>query len=121
MNITFFFNSGLYPLYRFGADDLGRSCARISIRFQDPNIPPATNTSMDGEESITSSYPFDDVATDPGASSEKNRRIHSNLSEPADKSSDNQADSEDVEIDSESGFKFRIVIDEALHLPVMEG
>eukprot|EP00794_Sanderia_malayensis_P007364 gene7364-8184_t len=111
--------SGLYPLFRFGADYLGNSHARISLRFRDPTKS-SPSVSLDDKDSLTD-YPFDQpVAAYPGASSESDQSI------PDDSSDVHKVFvGEDAPVDLQSreeltGVEFRIVIEKALHLPMID-
>ena len=104
-------NSGLYPLYKFGADFLGKSSARVSVHVRENDVLP--DSELTGHADYTNSF-ASDMGDDPeDASTDQNS--------PASKIGGVIPSDDDFlkcKQDDASGQVCRVIIEEALHLPV---
>ena len=108
-------------MYKFGADYLGKSSARISVHITDDEIPePGMTNRSDVSADESYQYPSDSEDLSKETSPEDDHKITGVIKNAAKKMSMNNEradiDSKQRAIDA-SGKECRILIEEALHLP----
>ena len=117
--LSLIYNSGLYPMYKFGADFMGKSCARVSVHITDDEIA-VTGLNSRKNESLDESYPHpsDSEEFSIEISTEDSSEI-AQLKKAVAESHDTRKNTDAVNIVGDvSGKQCRIIIEEALHLPV---
>lgn len=115
--VSLFWDSGLYPLYKFGADYLGKSSARVSVQITD------YQEELKGlklsDEYVDEIYPYasdsDDVNGEKSPCQE-NRFIGKRENAVSLHDRDSNVNAAMNEDDS-SSIQYRILIEEASHLP----
>ena len=114
-------HSGLYPMYKFGAEFLGKSSARISVHITDDEGQMAGLNSHCSESADENySHPSDSEDAHAETSSElisKVKEVKNSTAERFDSENGPAIGNVEEELRNTSGNKWRIIVDEALHLP----
>ncbi|XP_065059410.1 C2 domain-containing protein 3-like [Rhopilema esculentum] len=105
--------SGLYPMYKSGADLLGGSCVRISLRITEDGEENIEET-VTSNDSIATNYPKDEESdissiVEDVQGDKQQKRMRKRNATPA---QEDERIREDI-----TGVDCQIVIEEALHLP----